>query len=213
MRNNYKVLEVGAAPGKWMHLMAEDGFAVSGIEYSTEGMKILKENLKLLEVEPLDLIHGDFFSIEPRPIYDVVMSFGFIEHFEDAETVIARHKNWLKPNGLLIIGVPNFTGLHGGIQKMLDKSVYYSHNTKIMNKKFFADKVPTALSLEILSFDYLGSFEPSLPMSFQKINLHNVIPKLIIRLGLILRKWRGFDKFNSAFLSSYLLAIYRNSEV
>jgi hypothetical protein len=141
------------------------------------------------------------------------MSFGFIEHFEDAETVIARHKCWLKPNGLLIIGVPNFTGLHGGIQKMLDKSVYYSHNINIMNKKFFTDKVPAAVGLAVLSFDYLGSFEPSLPMSFHRINFYNFIPKLIIRFGLIFRQWRGFDNLNSAFLSSYLLTIYRNSEV
>jgi 2-polyprenyl-3-methyl-5-hydroxy-6-metoxy-1,4-benzoquinol methylase len=42
-----------------------------------------------------------------------VISFGFIEHFDNPENVIQKHLDLLKPGGILIVGVPNFTGIHG----------------------------------------------------------------------------------------------------
>jgi SAM-dependent methyltransferase len=209
--NLNSVLEIGAAPGKWLSIFPKNSFSVSGIEYNQLGVDALRQNLKLLGIEPLELIYGDFFELEPRQDFDIVMSLGFIEHFKDPVTVIRRHIDWLRPGGILIIGVPNFTGLHGIFQRILDKSIYDAHNTAVMSKKFF-ESLPTILKIEKLSFEYLGSFEPALPMTYQKKNLHNFIPKGILRLASYLRRWRKWDSLNSPFISSYLLATYQKSE-
>lgn len=207
----HSVLEIGAAPGKWLSIFPKDSFAVAGIEYSQLGINALRENMELLGIKPLELIHGDFFVVEPRPDFDIVMSLGFIEHFEDPVAVIRRHIDWLRPGGALVIGVPNFTGLHGFAQRILDISILRAHNTTVMNRVFF-ESLPTQLGLEKWSVEYLGSFEPALPMTYQKKNFYNFVPKVVLRLASYIRRWRGWDSFNSPFISSYMLATYRKPE-
>lgn len=205
------VLEIGAAPGKWLSIFPHDSFAVAGIEYSQQGMDALQKNMVLLGIQPVELMHGDFFAIEPRPFFDIVMSLGFVEHFDDPVAVIRRHIDWLRPGGALIIGVPNFTGLHGFAQRFLDLSILQAHNTSIMGAHFF-ESLPARLGIEKWSFEYLGSFEPALPMTFQKKNFANIVPKAVLRLASYLRRWRGWDSVNSPLISSYILAIYRKPE-
>jgi 2-polyprenyl-3-methyl-5-hydroxy-6-metoxy-1,4-benzoquinol methylase len=202
------VLEIGAAPGKWLSLFPQNLYAVSGIEYSQQGIDALRRNMALLGIEPLELIHGDFFEIEPRPEYDIVMSLGFVEHFDDPVEVIRRHVAWLKPGGALVIGVPNFTGLHGMAQRLLDMSILKAHNTTVMDVKFF-DVLPDQIGVEKWSVEYLGSFEPALPLTYRQKSLSNILPKIVLRLASYLRRWRGWDSVNSPFISSYLLGIYR----
>jgi SAM-dependent methyltransferase len=205
------VLEIGAAPGKWLTLFPQDSYTVSGIEYSKQGMDALRKNMDLLGITPLELIHGDFFAVEPRAVYDVVMSLGFVEHFDDPAAVIRRHVEWLRPGGALVIGVPNFTGLHGFAQRLLDLSILRAHNTTMMNRAFF-DALPAQLGVDKWSFEYLGSFEPALPMTYSRKTLGNIIPKVALRLAAYLRRWRWLDRLNSPFISSYMLAIYRKPE-
>jgi len=205
------ILEVGAAPGKWLALFPPDRYAVSGIEYSQQGMDALRRNMDLLGIMPLDLIYGDFFAIKPKASYDVVMSLGFVEHFDDPVQVIRLHTEWLCPGGALVIGVPNFTGLHGFAQRLLDREILRAHNTKMMNRTFF-EALPASLGIDKWSFEYLGSFEPALPMTFRPKTLTNIIPKVALRLASYLRRWRWLDCINSPFISSYMLAIYRKPE-
>lgn len=201
------VLEIGAAPGKWLSIFPKDLYQVSGIEYCDRGIKVLQANLKALGIEPLKLIHSDFFTQEPEPTHDIVMSLGFIEHFGDPLMVVKRHVAWLKPGGLLILGVPNFTGLHGLAQLVLDKQILDAHNTSIMNKDFF-HSLQVSAGIELKSFNYLGSFEPALPMTYKKKNIENIAPKAILKLASIIRKFQFFDSINTSFLSSYILAAY-----
>lgn len=202
------VLEVGAAPGKWLSLFPQDRYAVSGIEYTRQGMDALRRNMEMLGIAPLELIEGDFFAIEPRSTYDIVMSLGFVEHFDDPVEVIRRHLGWVRDGGTLVIGVPNFTGVHGLAQRALDMSILRAHNTKMMNRAFF-EALPEKLGVEKCSFEYLGSFEPALPLTYRGKTLANIIPKAILKAASYLRRWRGFDHLNAPFISSYLLGIYR----
>lgn len=204
------VFEVGAAPGKWLTLFPQEEYAVAGIEYTEKGMIALRKNMELLEISPLELIQGDFFNVEPRPDYDVVMSLGFIEHFDDPVPVIARHAAWLRPGGLLVLGVPNFTGFHGLMQSMLDRTILRAHNTSIMNLDFFRKTAP-ALGMHLETSEYLGSFEPALPLTYQPRSWRNIFPKAILRCASYIRKWRRLDNINSPFLSSYILTIYRKT--
>jgi SAM-dependent methyltransferase len=206
------VLEIGAAPGKWLSIFPQDSYQVSGIEYCDKGMQALQANLQALGIEPGKLYHADFFTLLPEPSYDIVMSLGFIEHFKDPLLVIKRHIEWLKPGGLLILGVPNFTGLHGFAQFLLDKKILDVHNTSIMNRSFFYS-LHNDLGIELNSFQYLGSFEPNLPMTYQRRNLVNLAPKIILKLAAIVRRASLWDRINSSFTSSYILASYTKGDL
>lgn len=48
----------------------------------------------------------DFFRLDFSERFDVVCSFGVIEHFENKNEVLAVHKKFVKENGILILIVP-----------------------------------------------------------------------------------------------------------
>ncbi len=205
-----EVLEVGCAPGKWLAFMAKEfGLKPSGVEYSDAGVKATLENFRILGLSPEAIFTGDFFQMKPPRQFDAVMSFGFIEHFSDVDKVIDAHLQWLKPDGMLILGVPNFRGLYSPIQRVLDKEVLDKHNLDIMNLDYFrslGDRLPVVP----VYVDYIGSFEPTL--FFAAYRTGNPL-QAVIRAGLWLarriRRWRGFDRFNHPFFSGYILAIYK----
>lgn len=209
-----EVLEVGCAPGKWLAFMnTEFGLKPNGIEYSEAGMKATLRNFQLLGLVSGSVRTGDFFKIKPDKQFDVVMSFGFIEHFSDVDEVVRLHKEWLKPGGTLILGVPNFRGIYYYLQKILDKNLLDKHNLDVMCLEYFS-KLAVHHSLKPISIDYLGSFEPSLPIpSLEKKGLL----KFLIRAGLWVAKkvrpLRMFDNINGSFFSSYILAIYKKEGV
>ena len=206
------VLEIGAAPGKWLAYLFEIGeFKPSGLDYSSAGVDAMKENFKMLNITPDDFYIGDFFQIEPKKKYDVVMSFGFIEHFENTDNVIEKHLQWLKPGGVLVLGVPNFNSIHGLLQYFLKRSILRVHNLKIMNLKFFKG-LEKKFPLRTHSVEYLGSFEPTLPIADKKTGMKEFLPKLFIKVFYQLRKWKSTDKINGPWISSYILAVYHKKD-
>lgn len=205
-----EVLEVGCAPGKWLAFMAREfGLKPSGVEYSDAGMKATLENFRILGLTPDAIFTGDFFEMKPPRQFDAVMSFGFIEHFSDVDSVVERHLQWLKPGGVLILGVPNFTGVYSPIQAVLDKDILEKHNLDIMNLDYFRG-LGRRLSLEPVFLDYVGSFEPTLFIANYRVG--NPL-QVIVRAGLWfarwIRRWRWFDQFNHPLISGYILAIYK----
>lgn len=203
-----EALEVGCAPGRWMALLHELGIVPSGIEYSRAGVDITVRNLNMLHVKYGKILCGDFLSIRPDRLFDVVMSLGFIEHFDAPDAVLARHLEWLRPGGTLVIGVPNLRGVYGVIQSALDKSVLEKHNTGVMSLGYFK-KAATFFRLDIRFIGYIGSFEPALPLTTRGWNgaAASVI-KLFLAVMRRIRNIRVLDSVNSRFFSSYILAVY-----
>jgi 2-polyprenyl-3-methyl-5-hydroxy-6-metoxy-1,4-benzoquinol methylase len=209
--NNFsgEVFEIGCAPGKWLaYFYKEFGLSPNGIEYSKAGMNATYKNLTKLGIKS-SIIYGDFFSTKCNKKFDVVMSLGFIEHFDDPEIVIKRHLKWLKPNGILILGIPNFSNINGSIQNLLNKEILKKHNLNIMNLEFF-NSLAQKFNLDKIFIDYIGSFEPCLVIPEKRIsNLRQISIRIILLFFKIIRKSPVFDNFNNKFISSYILAIYK----
>ena len=64
---------------------------------------VLKQVLEAnqLNESDVDIIEGDLFDQQPKEQYDLVLSCGLIEHFNDTKDIIARHLPFLKPQGTL----------------------------------------------------------------------------------------------------------------
>ncbi len=209
-----EVFEVGCAPGKWLAFMStEFGLKPYGVEYSEAGMKATMKNFQLLGLDVGRIQAGDFFQIKPDRQFDIVMSFGFIEHFSDADAVVNLHLQWLKPGGTLILGVPNFRGVYYSLQKLLDKTILEKHNLDVMCPEFFyhlADRN----NLKPIAISYIGSFEPSLPIPPQgKNSLLQLSARGSLWVARKLRRFKIFDAINGRYFSSYILAIYQKSEL
>lgn len=196
------VVEAGCAPAKWLAFYAERfGARVSGIEYSAQGAALSRENLRLCGVADATIVEGDFFEVAPSP-HDLVLSLGFIEHFDDLDQAFARHVEFLAPGGRLVIGVPNYRGVNGVVQRFADPEHLALHNTNAMRPGWLRE-AGLRHGLAVDHIGYLGGFDPIIIKVTRRAALLWTIPE---------GRWRRLsvaDRVNHPLLSSYLLAVYR----
>ena len=120
---------------------------------------VLEEVLNVNDLTEKDVgvIEGDLFNYQPKEQYDLVLSCGLIEHFNDTKDIIARHITFLKPGGTLFITLPNFTGVNGWVQRKYDLSNYEKHNISSMNPELLASYCKE-LGLKNTEANYYGKF-------------------------------------------------------
>jgi 2-polyprenyl-3-methyl-5-hydroxy-6-metoxy-1,4-benzoquinol methylase len=121
--------EIGCYPGRFLVMFKERlGHEVNGIDFADK-VQLLSKELSQLG-KNIAVLKGDFFEHITDKKYDVVASFGFVEHFEDSRGVIERHIALLKPEGYLIIGLPN---LNNPIHRIINRRIIRYHNRNIMD--------------------------------------------------------------------------------
>ena len=98
----------------------ELNYQIDGVEYLDIACRKTEENFRLNEIEKFHLFQHDFFSFNTKEKYDLVSSFGFIEHFDNTEEVFAKHCDLVNDNGYLVIGLPNLRGINHIIQLLVD---------------------------------------------------------------------------------------------
>jgi SAM-dependent methyltransferase len=124
-----RVVEIGCARSPWLPYVAKQfGAQVVGIDYSEIGAEQARQVLAnegvLGQVKCIDL-----FSIPDamRGEFDVAMSFGVMEHFDNTAGALGAAAALLRPGGLLVTQIPNLAGVLGWIQKRLSRRVYDIH--------------------------------------------------------------------------------------
>jgi SAM-dependent methyltransferase len=200
-----RVFEIGCAPGRWLVWYAERFAAnVTGLEYSARGVELTRNNLRAAAVTG-DVVEGDFFSnelsFEP---FDLVLSLGFIEHFDDIAQAFARHAKFVKRGGRLVVGMPNYRGVTGFFQRWADPAHLRLHNQDAMDpgryQSFASDN-----DLRLDDTRFIGGIDPDLVR----------ISRISARVALMpLRLWRLLplsDTVNAPWLSSYLLLTFSRS--
>ena len=174
INQSIKLLELGAGDSIWLPYFAKNfGFQVYGVDYSIEGCNLAKRNLKLAGVNGI-IICKNFLQMEESfsEFFDIVISFGVIEHFEDTMEVLNIFKNFLKKGGMLITIIPNTAGLIMQLQKLIDKEIYDTH--KLMDleelKKFHEN-----IGLKIIIAKYLQVGDLSV------LNYQNVVSQRLLK--------------------------------
>jgi 2-polyprenyl-3-methyl-5-hydroxy-6-metoxy-1,4-benzoquinol methylase len=125
-----RLLEIGCAKSVWLpYFSKEFGFEVCGLDYSPVGCQMATQILKANGVEA-EIACADLFD-PPKSLlesFDVIVSFGVVEHFEDTSACISSITALLKPGGMLITSIPNMVGLNGSIQKYVNEPIYNIHH-------------------------------------------------------------------------------------
>lgn len=120
--------EVGCFPGGYLAYLGKQGLEVNGIDFSN---RVLSELLPFYKNNGFRVglfLEGDFFKMDIQKTFDLVCSFGFIEHFENWKEVMDLHSKLLTSGGYLVITTPNFRGKWQNlIHKYLDKKNYNRH--------------------------------------------------------------------------------------
>jgi SAM-dependent methyltransferase len=124
----------------------------------------------------INIIEADLFEYQPQKRYDLVLSFGLIEHFNDTRAIIETHLQFLKPGGTLFITLPNFKSVNGWVQRKFDRDNYDKHNIRSMDLALLANACESLGLTEIETY-YHGKFTVWLENKAEQ----GVLPKGIVK--------------------------------
>lgn len=201
--------EIGCAPGKWLVFLSKEmGYRVEGYEYVQAAAEVSRRNLAACGLpEGSWAVHtADFLSVEAPGKYDLVISLGFVEHFEEFDDIFARHLSMVRPGGYLVLGVPRFKGLNFPLAAFVDiwrrPGILPAHNLAVMEPEVFREAA-VRHGLRLKFCDYVGGFEPAL---FDAAALP--FPPLRLAFKALLRICGLIFRGNSFLASSYVMAVY-----
>jgi len=218
---NAKVFEVGSAPGHFLVLLHDVyGLTPYGVEYSETGVIRNREVFEQQGLDCKNIIHADFFDelLLKRfaGYFDVVVSRGFIEHFSEAECVVARHLEFLRQEGILVISIPNLSrwSIYRMWSNLFDRDLLARHNLNIMSAKVFSDLFEYK-GMKTLFCGYFGA------LSFSQLGggrtiFGRAVVSILCRVQLLVNIFLNVAFRNNApetqFLSPMLLYIGRKTE-
>lgn len=151
--------EVGCFPGGYLAYFGTKGLELNGIDLSDRVGTHLVPFYKSKHLPVGNLQHGDFFKFNTATGFDVVCSFGFIEHFEEWQPVVKKHIELLNKGGYLVITAPNFRGsFQNFFHRNFDLENYQRHYVPSMNPALWQAFLETQ-GMEIVKTGYFGELD------------------------------------------------------
>ena len=100
-KDNIRILDIGSGTGYFLNAAKEKGYTVTGIEKDSNAREQATSNfgLDIKDEQSLWAIEDDSF--------DVITLWHVLEHMENLNEVVAKINSILKPDGVVIIALPN----------------------------------------------------------------------------------------------------------
>lgn len=151
------VLEVGAGDSPWLPFLARQfpHSRFSGLDYSQAGCERLAGRCRAHGVQ-VDVHLADLFSPPDRLLgsFDLVLSFGVVEHFSRLDTVLSAKAALASATGTVYTLIPNMAGICGRLTRRWNRAVYELHVPHDL-ASFRRGHADAALAL--VASGYLGS--------------------------------------------------------
>jgi SAM-dependent methyltransferase len=96
------MLEIGSGGGVMLDLFQKRGWRVLGTERTEATARIAREQFGV------DVLSGGLEAVDPAKKFDLILLVQVLEHLENPVATIKAAAAKLKPDGRLIVGVPNF---------------------------------------------------------------------------------------------------------
>ena len=123
------VIELGCARSVWLPFFATSfELNVSGVDYSETGCDQARALLARDGIAG-NICHGDIFSPPASMLgrYDLVTSFGLVEHFSDTVHCLRHCAAFAKPGGMMITMIPNMFGITGLLTRLINRPIFDIH--------------------------------------------------------------------------------------
>jgi len=106
------ILDIGCGTGDFLTACKKENFNVVGVEPNKKARVLAKSKLGIL-TSKIDTIHNNYPKIHTalnaiEETFDFITMWHVLEHVPNLEDYIIQLKQLLKPNGTLIIAVPNY---------------------------------------------------------------------------------------------------------
>lgn len=149
-----RLIEIGCGGSRWLpYFNRTFGYEVSGIDFTVGGVSLSRAILDKAGVSG-QIVQGDLFEPPPDWIgrFDVVVSFGVVEHFENTSQVVSACARYLRPGGRMLTLVPTMQGLYGLVYRLLRPAIYRKHIPQ--NRETLA-QAHTVAGLKVTHCDYV----------------------------------------------------------
>jgi 2-polyprenyl-3-methyl-5-hydroxy-6-metoxy-1,4-benzoquinol methylase len=167
-----KLLDIGAGTGDFLALAKSNGWQTTGIEPS-EKARLIAEKKGVGFSESLAVLKDHSF--------DMITMWHVLEHVPDLENQIAELKRLLKPDGTIVIAVPNFNSYdanhYGKFWAAYDVPRHLWHFSKTAVKLLFEKQ---HISLERILPMHFDSFYVSLLSEKYKTGKMNFLNAFVI---------------------------------
>jgi 2-polyprenyl-3-methyl-5-hydroxy-6-metoxy-1,4-benzoquinol methylase len=196
--NKGSILDIGAGTGDFLSVAKENGWHTIGVEPSEKAKAIAKKKGVSFVGETSELENQSF---------DVISMWHVLEHVPNLENQIKELKRLLKPNGTLIVAVPNFKSFdakhYGKFWAAYDVPIHFWHFSKMAIKMLFEKE---AMSLEKVLPMKFDSFYVSLLSEKYKTGKMNYIKAFFVGLQ---SNWEAKKNFE---YSSHIYILKNNQK-
>ena len=152
-----KLLDIGCGVGDFIHVAEQQGWKCLGVEPSDDAKAIARKRIKA------NIINSELLEDIPDESFDVITMWHVLEHVDDLKWKIEQLRRLIKPNGRIVIAVPNYKSYDGQFYKELwaayDVPRHLNHFNKQTITKIFKTKELNLKKTEKLIWDaYYISF-------------------------------------------------------
>jgi 2-polyprenyl-3-methyl-5-hydroxy-6-metoxy-1,4-benzoquinol methylase len=180
-----KLLDIGAGTGDFLVEAKKAGWDITGTEPS-EKAKSIAVNKGVSFIDSIQEIKDNSF--------DVITMWHVLEHVPDVNEQIMELKRILKPDGVIVIAVPNFKSYdakyYGAYWAAYDVPRHLWHFSKTAINKLFAGENMELVKVEPMKFD---SFYVSLLSEKYKTGEMSFIKGFMIGLRSNLKATKNFE--------------------
>lgn len=151
----HSYMEIGGAPGSIMVYMNQThGLTVSTVDFTEK--RLIEKYLDSYSVSNYKIYQEDFMQFEKKQKYDLVASWGFVEHFskDKCAEIIRKKISLVADEGYLVVEIPNIRKLFWLAYFIFNRKLLQIHNLEIMNLDFLKNQVLKDDNMEILYAGY-----------------------------------------------------------
>ena len=148
---NGSVLEVGCSYGGHLSRLKGLGWKVKGIELSEKAVDYTRNVLKL------DVEKNRIEDFQSDMLFDIIYLYMVLEHIESPKATLKKLYSLLKPNGKLVLSVPDMSGIEVRLYKKyaytLQVPLHLYHFTPTTIKNYLKDSNFKKIEIIHLNFD------------------------------------------------------------
>jgi len=208
------LFELGCGCSGFLALGAKCGWRVGGIDYCSEGIDLIKRYLKDSGYSAGTFYDADLFTFDwslIRESIDVIVSFGFLEHFTNSDEVLTKACIALRPGGTVISQIPNLFSFNAKLLRRFDRNLWDQH---VPYTKEQFDEIHKKAGLQVLTpAHYGGGYDQFMLIPWTKIQ--DRLPRILFKIlrymtSFILQPlMRLLPKTGSRIYCASIIGVYR----